>query len=73
MNRKCLKERKAVELSKNQKRESIYFVLLAFLSVKPAIDLCMLADALPLSFTASPRNIFLITYWRNISYPEDNK
>lgn len=70
---KVVKGKESYRTLKEQKRESIYVVDLAFLGVRPDIALCVLVGAPPLSVIASPRNIFLITYWRNILYPEDNK
>lgn len=63
---KIVKGKESYRTFKEQKRGNIYVVDLAFLGVRPNTALFVLVDALPLSFTASPRNIFLITYWRNI-------
>lgn len=68
-----VKGKESYRTFKEKKRENIYVVDLAFLGVRPDTALFVLVGALPLSFIASPRNIFLITYWRNILYPEDNK
>lgn len=70
---KMVKGKESYRTFKEQKGENIYVVNLAFLGVGPDTALCMLVGALPLSIIVSPRNIFLITYWRNILYPVDNK